>query len=461
MTSDRPRIAFLSLASLDEWSVAQTESKLHISYHMSDQKIPAVNPLEEAMLDPLESITYSDDFSISEVFMLTSPNNSEMNASSEKLHEVNRKILEQSVNSACVDQRSFSPQNYSKDEDPDTEDIKIRLPPLSKLSQKQHLHNFMTSDSHNNETLDTSSLQHQMTLSGDDILRDVLMETIDSIKSISLTEDIDKIGLFDTNLDLFIASIMHSKDSLEVWEALELIDQNQEERVTQCEPLNFQREPSTHGKERGKNKAARAKQSATDIRAFDIAADGLQDISEVERPINTIHSTLLSTVEKVARNKATLNTSKPKSCIIANCDSNVPFQTTGLAPSDIQKSVLALAEKVKSENEERKCSKRKLVKEPSFKMYFEKRDVDVLFGRGSGPNTHNKSFREYVAQYKDSYLNGSAETKNEIVQHLIDWVNSREGRFLNKDDHGWYEVSEKAVRIKVRQLVREMNVNAG
>jgi hypothetical protein len=71
---------------------------------------------------------------------------------------------------------------------------------------------------------------------------------------------------------------------------------------------------------------------------------------------------------------------------------------------------------------------------------------------------HNKFFRDYVAQFQDSYVNGNDTTKNKIVERLIDWVQSRDGgRFLDQDSSGWFEVPEKAARNKVRQLIREMH----
>jgi hypothetical protein len=130
-------------------------------------------------------------------------------------------------------------------------------------------------------------------------------------------------------------------------------------------------------------------------------------------------------------------------------------QVVQLSSYSIQESVMAFAQKIKQDSEKNKARKQRLIKGPPQKRYFEKKDVDVIFGRGTGPNKHNALFREQVAISQDAYLNAHDAEKKAIVDELICWVRNRGGRFLDRDSYGWYEVTEKAISTKVRQNIRE------
>lgn len=117
-----------------------------------------------------------------------------------------------------------------------------------------------------------------------------------------------------------------------------------------------------------------------------------------------------------------------------------------------------------STNTEQECKKdqnprnkrRRIEKEPETKQYFQMQGVDVIFGRGTGPNIHNKLFRDQeVAKRQAAYLSGHDGAKMYIVIELFKWVKNRGGRFLAKDDKGWYEVTQKATYTKIRQIIRE------
>ena len=82
-------------------------------------------------------------------------------------------------------------------------------------------------------------------------------------------------------------------------------------------------------------------------------------------------------------------------------------------------------------------------------------DNDVIFGRGTGPNLHNRLFRREVASRQVEYKMGWDLEKKIIVNELIEWVRNRNGRFLAEDAHGWYELPDIATRKKIRRMIRE------
>jgi hypothetical protein len=418
------------------------------------------NP-EEAMLEPIETILFSDEFSLSEMIISTIRNDDDddevKNDSSENCHEVD---LEQSSNSFSVEQHNFS-QDINP---PVSYQGKEKKTQLTILSQKQFVQNIMASGSHDSQPKDTCSLPFQTILSDDDIIREELLETIDSIRTLNISEDIDKNDVLYRTMTKehpFMPAHMYSKDSID-WETLESLDQQQKERVTETEKSSLLFDPSIYERHTNKNNAEYEMQNLSTIQAPVLAFVDLQDKDAGEEGSNYKINFIPSCIEeKVARHKLKLKSIEPKNSVEDNSDPDESFNIAGLVPeSDIQKSVISFAQKEKSKAYKMKNTKRKILKEPPIKMYFEKRDVDVIFGRGSGPNIHNKSFRAYVAQFQDDYLTGNALAKNRIVQSLIQWVNDKGGRFLDKDEKGWYEVSAKAVQIKVRQLVREMGTKA-
>lgn len=97
---------------------------------------------------------------------------------------------------------------------------------------------------------------------------------------------------------------------------------------------------------------------------------------------------------------------------------------------------------------------------PDVKEYVEPTDIDVLLGRGGRSNHHpgNKRYREEVQNLQGWYL--GVEDKNEktdLSQCLVDYVHSYEGRFLYKDEVGWYVVPNIIARRKASQALREDN----
>jgi len=72
----------------------------------------------------------------------------------------------------------------------------------------------------------------------------------------------------------------------------------------------------------------------------------------------------------------------------------------------------------------------------------EKTNDDILFGRGSGTNTHpgNEKFRNKALEFLPWYTQSSKEEKEEIANLLVESVKSEGCRFLEKKDGLWYEV---------------------
>lgn len=109
----------------------------------------------------------------------------------------------------------------------------------------------------------------------------------------------------------------------------------------------------------------------------------------------------------------------------------------------------------------RKRSPRKKV-EPKTKRYVEAAEVDVLLGRG-GQSNHwpgNKRYREAVDNLKSWYReidDNDKDQKTLLSQCLIDSVHEYEGRFLDHDANGWYEIENVMARRKVSQALREDN----
>lgn len=94
---------------------------------------------------------------------------------------------------------------------------------------------------------------------------------------------------------------------------------------------------------------------------------------------------------------------------------------------------------------------------------------DVLCGRGGGINAHegNVAFRELVQDQKAQYnLAANKNEKAEISQDIVDHVNSRGGRFLQRDESqpfssagkntGWWiEIDNMKAIAKTSQALRE------
>lgn len=110
--------------------------------------------------------------------------------------------------------------------------------------------------------------------------------------------------------------------------------------------------------------------------------------------------------------------------------------------------------------EAKKKRKRKPRKKiiPEVKVYVEPKDIDVLLGRGGRSNHHpgNKRYREEVKNLRSWYAGISdKDEKTDLSQCLVDYVHNYQGRFLDKDDNGWYEVPNIIARRKASQALRE------
>lgn len=95
---------------------------------------------------------------------------------------------------------------------------------------------------------------------------------------------------------------------------------------------------------------------------------------------------------------------------------------------------------------------------PDVKEYVEPVDADVLLGRGGRSNHHpgNKRYREEVKNLQSWYLGiEDKDEKTDLSQCLVDYVHSYQGRFLEKDSKGWYEVPNIVARRKASQALRE------
>ena len=85
---------------------------------------------------------------------------------------------------------------------------------------------------------------------------------------------------------------------------------------------------------------------------------------------------------------------------------------------------------------------------------------DVLFGRGgmSNNNQGNKLYRKEVEKVRPWYRRSCTTEKEKLKLSLavVDYVRSTlKGRFLKKDEKGWYIVPNNVARLKVSQALRE------
>ena len=97
---------------------------------------------------------------------------------------------------------------------------------------------------------------------------------------------------------------------------------------------------------------------------------------------------------------------------------------------------------------------------PDFKVYVQPAELDVLLGRGGKTNHHpgNKRYREEVENLRKWYSEAEEnERKTELSQMLVEYINNYNGRFLEKDSEGWYEVPNTVARRKASQALREEN----
>lgn len=85
-------------------------------------------------------------------------------------------------------------------------------------------------------------------------------------------------------------------------------------------------------------------------------------------------------------------------------------------------------------------------------------DDDVLCGRGGGTNYHigNVRFRAVIAEHQREYLAAKRPDKERIAQVIVNIIQERGGRFLQKDESGtWQEVDDKKAIAKSSQALRE------
>jgi len=98
---------------------------------------------------------------------------------------------------------------------------------------------------------------------------------------------------------------------------------------------------------------------------------------------------------------------------------------------------------------------------PENKIFVQKSDLDVLFGRGGESNYHpgNKRYRLLVEENKPRYLSCDKSQKTQVAQSVVDEIHGMGGRFLDKDkDSGnWYVALNKVARTKVGQALRDRN----
>jgi outer membrane biosynthesis protein TonB len=96
--------------------------------------------------------------------------------------------------------------------------------------------------------------------------------------------------------------------------------------------------------------------------------------------------------------------------------------------------------------------------EPKVKDYVEPTNKDVLLGRGGRSNHHpgNIKYRQQVAKLQEAYKHTDDKNeKTDLSQILVDYVHGYNGRFLQKDDDGWFEVLPIVARRKASQALRE------
>jgi hypothetical protein len=89
------------------------------------------------------------------------------------------------------------------------------------------------------------------------------------------------------------------------------------------------------------------------------------------------------------------------------------------------------------------------------------KDIDILLGRGTGPNEHNKFFRSLVAKNKSKYE--AARTRKDratVIHETVSFIKNGKGRFLKKvktscGKHRFVVISDMAViRAKTKQAFR-------
>ncbi|KAG7364351.1 hypothetical protein IV203_037553 [Nitzschia inconspicua] len=135
--------------------------------------------------------------------------------------------------------------------------------------------------------------------------------------------------------------------------------------------------------------------------------------------------------------------------------SGVPsVSTEGIAP--MQPPAPANTGTSGTTKKRKRAPRKKVV--PKKKVYVEPQSLDILCGRGGRSNHHsgNKRYRDEVENLKEWYSNiDSKDSKTDLSQCLVDYVQSYGARFLEHDEHGWYIVDNVVARRKASQALRE------
>jgi hypothetical protein len=97
-------------------------------------------------------------------------------------------------------------------------------------------------------------------------------------------------------------------------------------------------------------------------------------------------------------------------------------------------------------------------RDPATKKYVIPKKEDVLLGRGGRSNNHtgNKFYRKRILNEQRNYQALPNSEKGKFSRMIVDWVHKEcSGRFLKKDEHGWFEVTLERAYSKVSQALRE------
>jgi hypothetical protein len=101
---------------------------------------------------------------------------------------------------------------------------------------------------------------------------------------------------------------------------------------------------------------------------------------------------------------------------------------------------------------------------PTVKKYVEFNDRDVLCGRGGLTNHHpgNLVYRKRILETQPMYKTLTNNEKTQLSESIVKWVqNDCDGRFLEKDEKGYFVVEDKSARTKVSQALREDHTEKG
>ena len=94
---------------------------------------------------------------------------------------------------------------------------------------------------------------------------------------------------------------------------------------------------------------------------------------------------------------------------------------------------------------------------PHKRKHVPYNDSDVLCQRGGLANKHPGNHRYLAAKdaLQDIYLATPKAARTGVAQQLVDQVHAWGGRFLRKDNRGWYEIHNHTARTKAGQALRE------